>query len=100
MTTERKSYIGNFMYSDVRYIHDIFIYTDDRVECTDEEGKLVLTHTANCEVKTPDGKIIGRWYLTDHRWSFETSEGKKFHYDWDLLESEMHVSKLFIEGKL
>lgn len=101
-TEERKSHIGNFFVEGKLFTHYIFINTDDRVECQDEDGKVILIHTADCAVKTPEGKRIGRWSLDSKTmcWMYTTENGKmKFKYGTDLLRAEMEISAFYIQTK-
>lgn len=96
---ERRSYIGCFSVGSEIYEHVIFTDTDDRVECLDQDGKLILTFTANCLVKMPNNDILGRWNMRGKNWYFTSErDDKEYVYDHDLLEAEMKVSELFIEG--
>jgi len=98
---ERGSPIGMFRANGRIYEHRIFISSDDRVECQDEDGNLVLKYTANCDVFDHKGDRVGRWHMHKGEWYFQSEKDDQKHfYKRDLLEAEMKVSQLYIEGKL
>lgn len=57
------------LYYQVLYIND-----DDRAEILDSDFKTLLIFTADCHVKTPDGKHLGRFQYMDKRIVFKPND--------------------------
>ena len=99
------SLVDTFMVGGNQYFHTIHCNTDDRVECTDEDGHVVLTFTANSYVYVGKWKDFQLGYLSmnrDHTWKFKFgTEGKIMHSEHtDLLKFEVEISKAYIKGEL
>lgn len=108
-----KSYIGAFRHGDHFYEHNIFIADDDRVECVDETGKVILTFTANCDCytgskKDDDKKTLGRFSMSydakaprrSENWTFRPEGGgEEVNLGHDLLMGEIEIAKMYLQGK-
>lgn len=110
---DTKSYIGAFRLDDKFYEHNLFIADDDRVECRDEKGKVILTFTANCDCytggkKDADRKLLGRFSMSynanaprrSENWSFRPEGGgEDVEIGHDLLMGEIEIAKMYLQGK-
>lgn len=96
-----QSPVGRFAVKGKVYTHVIYCADDDRVECLDEDGKIIFTYTSKCDMLDSQGKIIGRWN-TDNRysWYLKLENGMRHTFGIDLLEAEMEASKMFLTGEL
>lgn len=99
MTT---SHIGSFRINGKFYSHNLHFRDDDRVECIDPDGNVILTYTSSSYViKGNKGcEVLGSLRTKDGVWVF-CQEGKPNYYlGKNLLESEIEFSKLYIKGEL
>lgn len=93
--------VGSFHLNGKWYDHRIYCADDDRVECLDEDGNVILTFTANCHVLDNDKQELGKWKTNNsYQWYVKLNNQKMFSFGTDLLEAEMEVSKMYIKGEL
>ena len=72
-----RSPVDHFRHNGVAYEHVIYCADDDRIECIDRQGNVILTFTSNCHVHTlhkndPNKQELGTFhtkYRTDE-WVF------------------------------
>jgi hypothetical protein len=93
--------IQSFRVNSRRYVHSICTKTDV-VFLTNDAGEVLATYSQNAAMIGPDGEDIGRFKLgARYCWYFDLENGKIFDgFGNDLLNAEVEISKLFIEGKL
>lgn len=93
------SLIRRFRVTSAIYEHVIFPSEDDRVECRNMYGEVILTYTADCRVLDKHKRQIGEMDLNENIWSFVIGK-KTFVFDTDLIEAEFGVSEMYIRGEL
>lgn len=98
-----RSFIDMFSLNGEKYEHSLYYMDDDRVECTDSRGKVVLMYTANSYVYDADKKMLGTFHMTsEHSWYFRpVGGGEKIVFDnHSILKAEVELSKRYIKGEL
>lgn len=97
------SHLSSFSLGDKLYKHVIFIDEDDRVELQDGRGTTVLTYTADCVVYDKDKSLLGMFSMDGRgRWLFQGrgKHSQPYTFTHDLLEAEVEVSKMYLNGEL
>lgn len=101
--TSKGSLLGCFMVKGEVYQHHIFTREDDRVECTNENGDVVLTFGSSCNVYNIKGEKIGCALNRGDGWSFKLLQNGEIYpmnYWDDLIKSELEFAKLYLRGDL
>lgn len=111
----QRSFVAAFRHEGKPYEHNIFCADDDRVECIDMEGNVILTFTANCYVHTghkddPNKQQLGTVHMrsgdatTRNRetWAFKPDNGGAEIplNEYDILKGEVHLAKMYLNGEL
>lgn len=106
----QRSYVDHFRHDGVVYEHDIYCADDDRVECLDRQGNVILTFTADCYVHTlhkndPNKQQLGSVHTKycSNQWEFWPDGDREKAIDLnctDILKGEINLSLMYLKGEL
>jgi hypothetical protein len=111
----QRSFVAAYRHEVKVYEQNIFCADDDRVECSDQEGNVILTFTADCYVLTggkndKDRQQLGTVHMRHgdgvmrnrETWIFKPDDGgaEMPLHESDILKGEVHIARWYLEGKL
>lgn len=104
----QRSFVTAYRHNGHAYEHNIFCTDDDRVECIDRQGKVILTFTSDCYVLTggkedTDRQQVGTLHMWGNEGWFFRPEGepnRKVPLNvQNILVGEVTVAKMFLDGE-
>jgi hypothetical protein len=104
---DTKSHVATFRHGDTVYEHSIFIADDDRVECVDRQGNIILTYDADCNAyvgskKEKKRQRLGKFGMREHFWYFVPEGEPDRVIDLevrDVLRGEVTITKMYLDGE-